>query len=79
MADANKTPPVTNPTVDVGEALRYLVGDTGGVHEMMGGFRIKVYHTRAFPWDDVFKTLLYRDFRVYVTRHKAEFFIEAST
>ena len=78
MADNPHIPPVTNPAVDVGEALRYLVADTGAVHELMGGFRIKIYHTRAFPWDDVFKTLLFRDFRVYVTRHKADFFIDAS-
>ncbi|HET6248143.1 MAG TPA: hypothetical protein VFE47_10640 [Tepidisphaeraceae bacterium] len=78
MADTQKIPLVINPTVDVGESLRYLVGDTGAVQELMGGFRIKIYHTRAFPWDDVFKTLLFRDFRVYVSRHKADFFIEAN-
>jgi len=73
-----KVPPVTNPSVDVGEQLRYLMGDTGGLNEAMGGYRIKVYHTRAFPWDEVFKTLLYRDFKIYVTRHKADIYIEAT-
>jgi len=73
-----KVPPVTNPSVDVGEMLRYLMGDTGGMNEAMGGYRIKVYHTRGFPWDEVFKTLLYRDFKVYVTRHKADIYIEAT-
>lgn len=75
---AEKVPPVTNPTVDVGEQLRYLMGDTGGFNAALGGYRIKVYHTRAFPWDEVFKTLLYRDFKVYVTRHKADIYIEAT-
>jgi hypothetical protein len=74
---ATRTPPVLNPTVDLGEELTFLVGDTGGVQNMMSGYRIKVFHSRAFPWDDVFKALLYRDFKVYVTRHKADLFIEA--
>ena len=74
---AEKTPPVTNPTADVAEHLIYLMGDTGTLNELMGGYRLKVFHTRAFPWDEVFKALLYRDFRVYVTRHKADIYIEA--
>jgi len=74
-----KIPPVINPTVDVGEELKYLIGETGAVHDSMGAFRIKVYHTRMFPWDEVFKTLLYRDFQVFVTRHKADIFIEAKS
>lgn len=73
-----KIPPVTNPHVDLGEILSYLVGETGQVQEAMGGFKIKIFHTRAFPWDEVLKALLYRDFRVYVTRHKADLFVEAS-
>jgi hypothetical protein len=79
MSEARKPPPVINPTVDVGEQLRYLMGTTGVLQESMGGFKIKIFHTRAFPWDEVFKTLLYRDFKVYVTRHKADIFIEATT
>jgi hypothetical protein len=66
-----------NPTRDVAEELSMLMGDTGGLNEAMGGYRIKVYHTRAFPWDEVFKALLYRDFKIYVTRHKADIYIEA--
>jgi hypothetical protein len=76
--DSRKVPPVTNPSLDVGQALSYLMGDTGGLQEQLGGFRIKVYHAKAFPWGEVFKMLLYRDFRVYVTRHKADIFIEAN-
>lgn len=76
--DPRNVPPVTNPGVDVGETLAYLMGDTGRLQEVMGGFRIKVYHAKAFPWAEVFKMLLFRDFKVYVTRHKAEIFIEAS-
>ena len=67
-----------NPAIDVAETLRYVMGDTGDLQETMGGFRIKVFHTRAFPWDEVFKALVYRDFKVYVTRHKADLFIEAT-
>jgi hypothetical protein len=62
---------------DIEQQLIYLMGDTGGLQSVMGAFRIKVYHTRAFPWDDVFKLLLYRDFKVDVTHHKADLFIEA--
>ena len=76
--DQPKLPPVTNPGVDVAELLRYLIGDTGVLQESMGGFRIKIHHTRMFPWDEVFKALLYRDFKVYVTRQKADLLIEAA-
>ena len=72
-----RIPPVINPGVDVGDELNYLIADTGGLEELMGGYRIKVFHTRAFPWDEVFKVLLLRDFKVYVTRHKADIYIEA--
>ena len=72
-----KPPPVINPTVDVGEELKRLMGETGALIDSMGAFKIKVYHTRMFPWDDVFKTLLYRGFKVFVTNHKADIFIEA--
>ena len=73
----DKIPPVINPSVDVGQELIRLIGDTGTLQEMMGGYKIAIYHSRAFPWDDVFKTLLYRDFQVWVTRRKADLFIEA--
>ena len=83
MSDTTTTPPggdlpATHPTIDLGEQLRFLIGETGGLNEAHGGYRIKVFHTRAFPWDEVFKALLYRDFKVYVTRHKADIYIEAT-
>ena len=74
----DRIPPVINPGVDVGDELSYLIADTGGLEELMGGYRIKVFHTRAFPWDEVFKVLLFRDFKVYVTRHTADIYIEAT-
>jgi hypothetical protein len=77
MAEKNTSQHFT-PGVDVAESLRYLMGDTGDLQESMGGFRIKIFHVRAFPWGEVFKTLLYRDFKVYVTRHKADLYVEAS-
>jgi hypothetical protein len=73
----DKVPPVINPTVDVGDELEFLIGETGGLEQMMGGYRIRVYHTRAFPWDEVFKVLLFRDFKVFVGRRKADLYIEA--
>jgi hypothetical protein len=75
--DGAKTTPVINPAIDVGDELRFLIGETGAVQDSLGAFRIKVFHTRMFPWDEVFKTLLYRDFQVFVTRDKAEIYIEA--
>jgi hypothetical protein len=77
MTEQKNVPPVRNPSVDLGDELRYLIGEMGTLMDNMGGYRIKIYHTRAFPWDDVFKTLLYRGFKVYVTNHKADLFIEA--
>ena len=77
MAAQPHIPPVTNPNVDVAELLRYTMGDTGDVQEFMGGFRIKIYHAKAFPWDQIVRALLYRDFRVSVIRHKADILIEA--
>ncbi len=76
--DARQNSPNADPRVDIAQTLRYLMGDTGGLQESMGGFRLEVYHTRAFPWAPVFKILLDHDFRVYVTRRKADVRIEAS-
>jgi hypothetical protein len=70
-------PPVFDPSADLGQELVRLIGDTGTLQESMGGYRIAVHHARAFPWDDVFKALLYRDFQVWITRHKADLFVEA--
>jgi hypothetical protein len=75
MAKANTD--FGNPTMDIGDEIAELVGDTGGVQEALGGYRIKVYHTGAFPWAEVFKVLLFRGWKVYVTHHKADFYIEA--
>jgi len=77
MAD-KKPPPLIFADVDVQDVLIFLVGETGEVIHSMGGFKIRIFHTRAFPWDDVLKTLVYHDFKVFVTRHKADLIIEAS-
>ena len=70
--DSRKVPPVTNPSLDVGQALSYLMGDTGGLQEQLGGFRIKVYHAKAFPWGEVFKMLLYRGMKALRERLQAQ-------
>ncbi len=75
--DANTQSAASPEPIDLALRLRLLVGDTGSVRESMGGFRIKIDHSRAFPYDEVFKSLLYNDFKVYVTRWKADLFIEA--
>ena len=70
-------PPVMAPGIDLADALQDLMGDTGDLRGSMGGFRIKVHH-RAFPWAEIFKALLYRDFRIAVTRNQADIVIEAT-
>ncbi|QOV88755.1 hypothetical protein [Humisphaera borealis] len=73
----SNNPLIIDPTVDLGKLLADLIGDTGGLQPLMGGYRIRVFHNGAFPWDSVFKTLLFRDFKIYVTNHKADIAIEA--
>lgn len=74
---AKKSPDLDNPSADLGQELGKLIGVTGSIQESMGGYRIAVFHAGAFPWDRVFKALLYRDFQVWVIRRKADIFIEA--
>ncbi len=74
---AKRTPPVADPDANVARELERIVGDMGVVEEEGGAFRVKVAHSRAFPLDDVFKQLLYRDYKVEVTKHKADLIIEA--
>jgi len=74
---AKKSPNLESLDVDLGQELQKLLGVTGELRESMGGYRIAIYHTGAFPWEQVFKTLLYRGFQVYVSRRKADIFIEA--
>ena len=71
--DTKESPPINK----IADDLRNLLGDMANVQELPEGFKIKVYHTRAFPWDDVFKMLLYRDYKVNVSRRKADIYIEA--
>ena len=74
---AKKPPLVIDPDADVGQVVRNIVGHMGDVQDVAGGFKIKVHHNLAFNWDEVFKALLYRDYQVSVTRHKADLYIEA--
>ena len=37
MPDRKQPPPVTNPSVDLGELLSYMMGDTGGLQEVHPG------------------------------------------
>jgi hypothetical protein len=77
MADA-KSATVTNPDADLVGHLNYLIADTATLEEAGNALKIKIFHSRAFPWEDVFKALLYRGFAVKITNHKADLFIEAS-
>jgi hypothetical protein len=75
--ETKTTPAPTMPSINLAQSLEDLLGDMANVQELPEGFKIKVYHTRAFPWDDVFKMLLYRDYKVNVSRRKADIYIEA--
>lgn len=77
-ASPKKIPPVVNPTTDLSALLLTIIGETGTVQDLAGGFRIAVMHANSFPWDEIFKELLYRDFKVAVTKYKADLFIEAA-
>ncbi len=68
---------VIDPNIDVGQELARLVGQAGSIENVMGGFRIKVLSTRGFPWEDVVRLLLYRDFKVDVRLQKPDLLIEA--
>jgi hypothetical protein len=73
----NNQMPVEQPSADVGEELATLIKVTGTVQSSMGGYRILVHHAGAFPWEKVFKALVYRGFRVYVSSRKADLEINA--
>ena len=76
---ADRTPPVVSPTADVMPKLEFLIRETGGFEEApAGAFKIKVFHSYAFPWEDIFKLLLYRGYKVNVTAKKADLFVEAA-
>jgi hypothetical protein len=70
-------PPVINPTMDVGELLTEVIADTATCDVVPGGYRVRVHHLGSFPWDAVFKALLFRDYKVFVARQKADVLIEA--
>jgi len=73
-----KSPLVTDPDVEIGIVIRDIVGHMGAVEQNGDSFKIKVHHGGSFPWDVLFKALLYRDYKVAITRQKAEIFIEAT-
>ena len=76
--DSRKPAPVIDPDVEIGIVVRDIVGHMGAVEQLESGFKIKVHHGGSFPWHELFKALLYRDYQVAVTRKKAELFVEAS-
>ena len=74
---SKKQPLVIDPDVEIGIVIRDIVGHMGAVVEEGGVFKIKIHHGGAFPWDELFKALLYRDCKVSITRKKADLYIEA--
>jgi hypothetical protein len=75
---AKKIPPVVDPGADVRDLLTVIIGETGELDSQPTPLKIAVFHANSFPWDEVFKTLLYRDYKVGVTKYKADLFIEAT-
>ncbi len=80
MSEQSKKPAlVINPEADVALVIRDIVGHMGEVEDTSAsGYRIKVHHGGSFRWDELFKALLYRDFKVSITRQKADLYIEAA-
>ena len=75
---SRRVPPVVDPAADMSQLLTVTIGETGELEDKGNAFRIAVFHASSFPWDEVFKALLYRDYKVSVTRYKADLFIEAT-
>lgn len=76
-----------NSEADLLDQLSYLIGETGEILDVdgmseateaePGKLRIRVFHARAFPWDDVFKALVYRGYEASVGADHADLFIDA--
>lgn len=77
MSDA-KPLSVINPDADLPGHLNYLISDTATLEESGSSLKIKIFHSRAFPWEDVFKALLFRGYAVKITNIKADLFIDAT-
>lgn len=48
--------------------LKGLVGESGIVSELYGGYEITVLDTNVFPWEGVFNLLLDASYEVWITR-----------
>jgi hypothetical protein len=48
--------------------LKGLVGESGIVSELYGGYEITVLDTNVFPWESVFNLLLDALYEVWITR-----------
>ncbi len=48
--------------------LKGLVGESGIVSELYGGYEITVLDTNVFPWEGVFNLLLDASYEVWISR-----------
>ena len=64
-------------STDIAEQLSKLVGRTGSIVPVMGGFHIRVNLAATFPFATVLTALLHRNFRVDVVQREAGLLIEA--
>jgi hypothetical protein len=64
-------------TTDIAEHLARLVGRTGSIVPVMGGFQIRVSLAAAFPFAMVLTALVRRNFRVDVAQRESGLLIEA--
>ena len=57
------------------QILRNIIGDTGSVGEVYGGYEIIVNNKEKFPWDETFSYLLDSSFEVWMVKSETSLII----
>ena len=57
------------------QILRNIIGDTGSVGEVYGGYEIIVNNKEKFPWDETFTYLLDSSFEVWMVKSETSLII----
>ena len=57
------------------QILRNIIGDTGSVGEVYGGYEIIVNNKEKFPWNETFSYLLDSSFEVWMLKSETNLII----
>jgi hypothetical protein len=57
------------------QILRNIIGDTGSVGEVYGGYEIIVNNKEKFPWNETFSYLLDSSFEVWMVKSETNLII----